>query len=100
MNLISFLTPTNLSQEKERFFNSNTYHPQFQYNWRKNQLQSWLKTHPEYIEFSKAFLNQNNQQIKIIGEQTFSTQLNSEILLITKSITQNTPKKLPTPSMK
>ncbi|HQM15851.1 MAG TPA: DUF1704 domain-containing protein [Candidatus Woesebacteria bacterium] len=72
MSLIQDLTPINLAEEKQKFFDSNCqYNPQFQY--RKlitvNLLYQYGKAKPNYLEYAKsivekAFFNRTEAEIR------------------------------------
>lgn len=70
MSLIAKLTPVNLQQEKEKFFNDSTYNPQFEYQETipTNKLTFYGKPQTEVI--SKA---------KWVVEQTFAKHTEEEL---------------------
>lgn len=91
------MTPTNLAEEKEKFFASDTYNPQLKYDWNTDKLSKWLEKTPEYKSFVEAVLRQNHNEIVTQGELVFSTKLDQEKLALAREITSQPPKSLLTP---
>ncbi len=97
VKLISFLTPTNLEAEKEKFFASDEYNPQFEYDWDEQDIQAWLRSKPEYRPFVEAVLDQNYEKIVAEGEILFSTTVDEQTLSVAKQLTEHPPTRLETP---
>lgn len=95
MTIVTFLSPTNIAQEKERFFASKTYHPQLSYRWEDPQTLEWILKQTTYKKLVDAVLAQDSSNIVSQAEQVFSTQISSEVLDIAHSVTKNLPEKLP-----
>ncbi len=60
MSVISDLIPTNLNEEKEKFFLDNSYNPQFVYENEvsKEKLYEYGKPNKKYLELSKHILDE------------------------------------------
>lgn len=97
MTVISFLNPINLAEEKEKFFSSDTYHPQLRYQWDKQEIRKWLFREPEFESFSRAILSQDSALIEQTGKQAFSTQMDEHVLAEANKSTAQTPQLFTTP---
>lgn len=100
MNLIQYLTPTNLADEKSKFFNSKNYHPQFKYRWDESDSIDWTKQHLEFQPLIQALKKQNTSQIFQITSQLFDTRLTPSLLCLAKKILTTPPCKITTPPFK
>lgn len=80
MSLITALTPTNLSEEKERFFNSDQYHPQLTYDWDVDKLKKQYKDDTEVLDFLDAIFNQDHRSIVLQAKKYFRSDLRQEHL--------------------
>lgn len=96
MNLISFLHPTNLASEKEKFFHSNTYNPKFEYNWNSKEVEEWLTRAPKYKKLVENILKQYASEIISNAEMIFQTKIDREVLCVAKKILKHIPKTLST----
>lgn len=58
MSFLKNLIPTNLNEEKEKFFSDNTYNPQFQYKEEIDQEKLYLYGKPQkkYLEIAQKIL--------------------------------------------
>ncbi len=95
MNLISYLTPINLGDEKERFFASNTYNPQLRYLHDELEVIDWVNTRPELQDFVNAIRSQDSFQIQQAASDLFDTKISPEILDLAKQIISIKPEKVP-----
>lgn len=96
MNLIKYLTPINLADEKAKFFSSSTYNPQLKYFWEETEAIKWIGNHPELQEFINALNSQDHLQVKYIASNLFDTQLTQELLASAKQIVSIKPEVIPT----
>lgn len=92
MTIISFLNPTNLASEKERFFASDTYNPQLTYNWNSAEIEVWLAKEPEYSGLARAIQTQKADDIHKEAGKAFSTKMDEPLLLSAQYITSIIPK--------
>lgn len=99
MNLIKFLTPTNLAAEKEKFFASKTYHPTFNYLWDQPASQQWAQDHSKYATLLQAVTNQDFKKIVSAASQLFDTELTPNNLAYARQITSQRVEPLPQPSI-
>lgn len=95
MNLAKLLTPTNLAQEKVKFFNSTHYHPQFIYSrYTQEEINLWLSKKPHLAVLKDAIDNQNDEVITSIATSIFGAAIEEEPLTIAKQATQQIPEKI------
>lgn len=93
MTFLSFITPTNIAAEKDTFFGSSTYNPQFEYNWEQPRIDQFISDKPHTAEFINTLLTQDNNKITLIAQQKFDTTIYSDILATAKDITSILPNK-------
>ncbi len=86
MNIISFLQPTNLASEKEKFLSSDSYNPQLTYAWSDEEITSWLNAEPVYQELVDAVRAQDMQRAAKAGETVFSTKIDDGVLAMAQEI--------------
>ena len=95
MSLVQDLTPINLEEEKQKFFDSNfKYNPQFRYNTliTSHKLYKYGKPKPEIVELAKqllekAFHNRTEEELrKMEGNKIDKTQAN---LMINQFLKEN-----------
>ncbi len=97
MTIVSFLSPKNLAQEKERFFASKTYHPQLTYRWDEPETQLWIEKQTTYKALVDAVLARDTLAIIEEAKKVFATELTIDALQEAHKYLEKTPKKLPTP---
>jgi hypothetical protein len=84
-NLIDLITPTNLDIEREKFFASSYYNPNFHYIWQDSDVS------PEFEYYAKqnlweAIKNQDNDDIVRSASRLFEVQIDNESLIQAKKI--------------
>jgi hypothetical protein len=99
MNLIRLITPSNLLEEKEKFFSSNSYSPTFKYTWVNSDIEKWLSHRPRYQKLVNALMSQNTDAISKEAKLVFSTEINNEVLENAKEVLRKKPKLLSTPPL-
>ncbi len=99
MNLIKLLTPSNLTEEEEKYFASSNYQPQFQYDWDSNEAKTWIERNPRYKDLYQALLDQNYIGIIEKASALFCVQIEDSYSQLAKSITSESPKKLQSQSI-
>lgn len=89
MNFISDLIPTNLNEEKEKFFNNNSYNPQFIYKNEisEEDLYRHGKPNKKFLEISnkilqQTYFNRNEQDLfmmegSIVSQSYVNTSINT-----------------------
>lgn len=94
MNLVKYLTPINLREEKEKFFNSNSYNPQLVYDWNSEESVEWKAKNKKYQNLFDALDNQDGSKIKDIACAHFDTGLKEDFLNIAKNVVSTKPTKI------
>jgi hypothetical protein len=84
MSFLTSIIPTNLNEEKEKFFADNSYNPQFEYKTEIDQkkLLEYKKPNQEYLDIAKrivenAYFGRNKQDLTMM-EGAVVTQKNVE----------------------
>jgi hypothetical protein len=73
MNLLKLITPTNIAEERDRFFASESYNPVFQYKHEDTKCISTVITQKENI--INAVLKQDDEELVKRAKQYFETDL-------------------------
>lgn len=77
MNILKLLTPTNLAEEKEKFFSNIEYNPEFKYLWEEEKI----KNDSDYLlktALYEAVLEQDNEKIIKAAQKYFAVDIESE----------------------
>lgn len=80
MTFLDFITPINLSEEREKFFNSQSYNPFLKYSWTKEEAVKCLKTIPKYHNLFSAIIEQNHDSIVQNSKIVFATEIEKGVL--------------------
>lgn len=99
MDLLKLITPTNLSEEESKFFQSNHYHPVFKYDWNQEVINTWNALNPKYFTFSQAVINQDYLTLVRAGESLFQTVWDEAINLQALELVKNKPQILKNPTL-
>jgi hypothetical protein len=94
MNLLKIITPTNLLQEKEKFFNDKLYHPQFKYNWNVDLLPESYKKNKLKADLIQSIFEQDYELITLNASRYFQTNL-QEYQEVAKEIIKSVPRDKP-----
>lgn len=89
--IIDIITPTNIFQEKEKFFLSTRYNPQFTYNWDTKELETFVNTHPYYEKLVRCIMTQEISGIICEAEKVFETYIDSHLLKLANKIIDKKP---------
>lgn len=89
--IIDIITPTNLPQEKKKFFSSTTYNPQFTYNWDTKELETFISTHLYYGQLVRCIMTQDISGIVREAEKVFETHIDSHLLELANKIVGKKP---------
>ena len=91
MNLIRFLTPTNIATERVKFFSSSqNYNPTFTYE-RGIGLEEWVERNPRYKLLKQATLGQDIETMVKVACRVFETQIVPDTLTLAKKIIETKP---------
>lgn len=91
MNYLKLITPLNIAEEKERFFTSDTYEPQFVYDWDPIKLEEIGKTNPELIPLRDALISQDSAAITEAGGKFFDVVFRPEDMELAQKLIQDEP---------
>lgn len=80
MTFLSLFTPTNILEEKERFFDSSSYNPVFKYNRELDDFNIYILKHPSKRDFAEVLLSQDGGKITESAKKYFATEINAETL--------------------
>jgi hypothetical protein len=95
MNLIKFITPTNLAAEKEKFLASPSYDPVFTYAWDSPAAQTWAAKKEKYRYLTSALLEQDMSRIVAVAQELFATKITPDLLTLAQELTKQAPDALP-----
>jgi hypothetical protein len=90
VSLLKFLTPTNIVEERIKFFSSRKYNPVFKYN-RDFDIDGWIRRRPKYKSLVKAILAQDTEGIMKLAGSLFETELTPNTLKLARNIVKNKP---------
>ncbi len=81
-SFLNLIRPTNIDQEKERFFSSKTYNPQFTYSWEEYPIdaEQYLDRKLKYHELLKAVISQDYNLISQKGAELYDVSIQDETL--------------------
>lgn len=86
--LLQLITPTNLAEQKEKFFASRSYHPVFNYIWQSNRPQIGIASNKEKL--INAIINQDIASIIHYARAYFSVE-DWRYLEIAQQLTSSIP---------
>ncbi len=98
MSFLKLLTPTNLATEREHFFASSDYNPQFEYAWDAESLNAWGTSQPHYAPLAQAVSVQDNESMTRAASDIFGVAYSEQLEKTAQSLTQLMPERTATPS--
>lgn len=87
-NLLSLITPTNLDEERDKFFSSSSYNPTFHYIWQDSAQPVNFRS-PQKLSLWNAIKSQDNDQIVSSAKQFFELDINPDTLASAKKDAEN-----------
>ena len=93
MSYLSLITPTNIAEEREKFFSSTTYSPQLEYKWDNVHIQKYKKD-PALLELTDALISGDNNQITSAAELYFNIKFLDDDILKAKEFVKVVPDKI------
>ncbi len=90
MQIVSFLTPTNLASEEQKFFSSNSYNPQLTYDWESPAAQKFMAS-DKYSTLTDALLHKNYNAAVHEAKQLFQTDIEQVVLSTATKILASPP---------
>lgn len=91
MNIVSYLTPSNLAAEREKFFASTSYNPIFSYEWNLPENTVWAAKHPRYNQLTTALREQDLNTAVAQAEIVFDTRITPELTRLAQELTTTCP---------
>lgn len=91
MSYLKLITPTNLATEKERFFASQDYSPQLEYNWDSTTITNFLQKTPHGQPLVDALLNQNGELLTHAAAEFFDVKFRPEDLEFAQNLIAHIP---------
>lgn len=91
MSYLSIITPINLVVEKERFFSSENYSPQLEYDWNNEKLRKFLQATPEGKSLIEALLSQDGQAITAAASEFFDVKFREDDIVLAKDLIKHIP---------
>lgn len=85
------MTPTNIAQEREHFFASETYEPQLSYEWDAATIATIKKNEPAIAALADALVAQDKQRIENEAKQYFQIEFTTEDIALAKKNINNQP---------
>ncbi len=94
MTYLTLLTPTNIAEEKSKFFKDHSYSPQFTYDWDQNTVQAVLNRHPRFGDVAYALIAQDPHRIATTARQYFDVTYREEDITFAESLVKNPPARI------
>lgn len=91
MTYLKLITPTNIAQEKERFFSSKTYSPQLEYAWDAQRIKRYRVENPELIPLIDALLAQHKPALEEAASKYFDVLFRAQDILCAKRLIEQVP---------
>lgn len=89
--ILDIITPINIAEEREKFFNSSIYNPIFRYEWTSKDIQEFADNHIKYKRLAHAIERQETESIVKEAKAVFETQIEENCLLIARNIISSPP---------
>ncbi len=97
MNIVVYLTPTNLAQEEEKFFSSSNYNPQLTYAWHTPEARAWLDEQTDAKKLLSALRSRAYAQATWQACKYFETDIVPSVLARANKELENPITVAPTP---
>ncbi len=88
---LKIITPTNLAEEKERFFASRDYSPQLEYNWDDQTIGNFLNDTPRGGQLAEALLSQDGNAITAAAAEFFDVRFRPEDVALAEDLVKQVP---------
>lgn len=86
MTYLKLITPINIAEEKEKFFNSKTYSPQFEYRWDDVSMEGYKLKMPRMASLIDALLQQDGDVIVQEASRFFDVVFRPEDITLAKEL--------------
>lgn len=91
MTYLKLTTPTNIAEEKEKFFKSKTYSPQFEYQWDARVIAKYKTAKPELSELADALVSQDKTAIEGAATAYFDVVFRPQDIAFAQRLIQTIP---------
>lgn len=92
MTYLNAITPTNLSEERQKFFYDKSYQPQLEYNWDAKFVDEYKKISPVFSRLFDAMLVQDVDQMRQNAAEYFDVEFRKQDVELANSLTKTVPK--------
>ncbi len=90
-SLLLIITPTNIPEEKRKFFSLSNYNPIFKYRWDQINFKEYYQKHPSKKSLVESIINQDIAAIVENAKGFFRTDITDENVNIAKEALLNNP---------
>ncbi len=90
MNFLSIITPTNIEEEKKKFFASDSYNPIFKYDWDVSEINDYINSHQSKVKIVKAIIGQNTDAIVKEAKELFEVEIDPDVINLAETQTAPT----------
>lgn len=89
---LRLLTPTNLTEERTRFFSSPNYHPQLEYDWSRETIAACLAENPTIHGLVEALQSQHPATILQVSADFFDVKFRAQDVALAATTIKALPK--------
>ena len=89
--ILDVITPINIAEEREKFFQSSTYNPVFRYKWTITEIREFANKHIRYKKLALAIEKQDIDSLVKEAEIVFKTKIEKEYLKVAQNIISSHP---------
>ncbi len=91
MSYLRAVTPLNIAEEKEKFFATSNYSPQFIYAWDEESMQAYKKAAPRMSRLFDALVNQDTAAMLNEASTLFDVAFRPQDRILAEALTKDTP---------
>jgi hypothetical protein len=92
MSYLSLITPINIAEEKEKFFTTDTYSPQFKYGWSEQRIRRY-RNDPDLAQLVDALLSQDKVKIEAAAKHFFNVEFRQEDIDYAEKLVEYIPER-------
>ncbi len=91
MSYLKLITPTNLAEEKERFFKRADYSPQLEYDWNERAIEKVVEERPESGALVGALLAQDGEKLTQAAMKFFGVEFREQDIEFARELIAEVP---------
>lgn len=91
MPYLKLITPTNIAEEKEKFFAHPDYSPQFEYAWDDNLIAKCRAADPRLGALADALVTQQKELIEPAAQRYLDVEYRPEDLALARKLVREVP---------